>query len=303
MIIFWYNDFEERRVAVEDKKWLVQKEMSLLDFLIQYSGLNKKTIKQSISAGKVAVDGKYIRQANSLVSIGSEIKLEKIVPKTHLPFDILYEDDELIAINKPSGLLSVKAGLENEKTAYRMVGEYLKKQRSTHKVFVVHRLDKDTSGVLLFAKNYQIQQELQNNWNSLVKIRGYLALVEGWFAQTEGTLKNYLSENKGQIVYVSNSKSGKLAITHYRVLEKKGPNSLLEIFLDTGRKNQIRVQMAHIHHPLVGDKKYNPHPEKSRLCLHAHMLVFQHPKTHQEIRINAPIPDFLLKSGQEKQYK
>ena len=275
----------------------VKKEDTLLSFLIQYSGLNKNACKDLIGKGNVSVNGEMMRKANHLLSIGDTIQIgeAKASPKQTGPFEILYEDDELIAIDKPSGLLSMAAGSEKEKTAYHLVREYLVKKDRQARVFIVHRLDKDTSGVLLFAKNEKIKNTLQDNWNDIMKVRGYIALVDGHMAKESGCLKHYLSESKTQHVYVSNQKEGKLAITNYKVIKNMPDCALLEINLETGRKNQIRVQMAHIGHPLVGDKKYNPQPQRGRLCLHAHKIVFTDPRNQKEVCIEAKIPQFVGK--------
>lgn len=277
--------------------FVVKKEDNLLSFLLQYSGLNKNTCKDLIGKGLVSVNGEMVRKGNTLLTMGDQVHLgdTQIKPKENAPFEILYEDEDLIAIDKPSGLLTMSGGNEKEKTAYHMVREYLKKQDHKAMVFIVHRLDKDTSGVLVFAKNEKMKNMLQDNWNDLMKVRGYIALVDGHMEKESGQLRHYLSESKTQHVYVSNSQEGKLAITNYKVLKNMPSQALLEINLETGRKNQIRVQMAHIHHPLVGDRKYNPNSQKGRLCLHAHKLVFTDPRNQKEIIIEAKIPQFISK--------
>lgn len=282
------------RVVLMVKSWQVQNADTLFDFLLRYSGISKKALKAFIKSGQVMVNDEICRQSNSELKVGDVIVLAPEKPKqSDLPFEILYEDDDLIAINKPAGLLSMASDSEKEKTAYHLVRSYLKSKDSKAMVFVVHRLDRDTSGVLLFAKNERIKRQLQDHWNELVKVRGYQALVEGKFKQDHGTLKHYLSESKTQQVYVSNAKTGKLAITHYRVLETYKDTSLLEIELATGRKNQIRVQMAHIGHPLVGDRKYNPKGiRNSRLCLHAHRLVIHDFRCDKDLEICAGAPNF-----------
>jgi len=277
--------------------FVVKKEDNLLSFLLQYSGLNKNTCKDLIGKGLVSVNGEMVRKGNTLLTMGDQVHLgdTQIKPKENAPFEILYEDEDLIAIDKPSGLLTMSGGNEKEKTAYHMVREYLKKQDHKAMVFIVHRLDKDTSGVLVFAKNEKMKNMLQDNWNDLMKVRGYIALVDGHMEKESGQLRHYLSESKTQHVYVSNPHEGKLAITNYKVLKNMPNQALLEINLETGRKNQIRVQMAHIHHPLVGDRKYNPNSQKGRLCLHAHKLVFTDPRNQKEIIIEAKIPQFISK--------
>lgn len=277
-----------------EKQWRVQKEETLFNFLLQYSGISKKALREMIKNGAFMVNEKMCRQGNSEVKVGDVIVLnQRQERKADVPFEILYEDDELIAINKPAGLLSIASESEKEKTAFHLVRTYLKNKDPRAMVFVVHRLDRETSGVLLFAKNERIKRQLQEKWNDLVKVRGYIALVEGKMSHESGTLKHYLSESKTQQVYVSNIQNGKLAITHYRVLNTHKDTSLLEIELSTGRKNQIRVQMAHIGHPLVGDRKYNSHYcGNSRLCLHAYRLVIRDFRSGKDLEIVARTPNF-----------
>lgn len=185
--------------------------------------------------------------------------------------DIIYEDKELLVINKPSGLLTIATEKEKFSTLYHEAREYVKKQNPKNKIFIVHRLDKDTSGIVVFAKNEKLKKELQNHWNAFAFKREYLAIVEGNMQKNTDTLKSYLIENKMHQVYSSNR--GDLAITHYEVLAKTKSYSLLKITIDTGRKNQIRVQLSELGYPIVGDKKYgctkNP---MGRMGLHASRL-------------------------------
>ena len=161
---------------------------------------------------------------------------------------------------------------------------------------MIHRLDKDTSGVLMFAKNEKIKNKLQNNWNKIVYKRGYLAIIEGRLKEKSGTIKNYLDESKTQMVYITNNKKGKLAITNFRVLKETKYNSLVEIFLDTGRKNQIRVHMQSLGHSIIGDKKYGAttNPIK-RMALHSHVFAFIHPDTKKKMIFEAKYPEEFKK--------
>ena len=279
------------------KEFVVKKSDTLLAFLIQYSGLNKNACKDLIGKGLISVNGEMQRKASFILEVDDQVLISdsKVEKKSDAPFEILYEDDELIAIDKPSGLLSMASDNEKEKTAYHLVREYLIRKNRNTRIFIVHRLDRDTSGVLIFSKTEEMKRLLQDSWNDLMKVRGYIALVDGHMEKESGKLKHYLSESKTQHVYVSNPKDGKLAITNYKVLKNMPNCALVELNLETGRKNQIRVQMAHISHPLVGDKKYNPRPQSGRLCLLAHKVVFEHPKTHKEMIIEAKIPQFLNK--------
>ena len=269
---------------------IVKKEMCLLDFLLQ--SYNRKNAKNLLKYQQVYVNSKPIARFDHPLKVNDVVEIKK---KETTPLDIIYEDQDLIVINKPSGLLSMSDGKEKEKTAYHWVSEYLKKQDKRNKVFIVHRLDRETSGVLMFCKNEKIRDLLQNQWNDLVFERGYMAVVEGQMKKQQGTLKNQLAQSKSQVVYVTNEDKGKLAITHYRVLKQNHYASLLEIHLDTGRKNQIRVQLSHIGHPIVGDKKYGAKTNTfQRLALHAHQFGFLHPYTHQKYLFEAKTPFSLM---------
>ena len=203
--------------------------------------------------------------------------------------NILYEDKYLIVIEKPSGLLTIGTIKEKENTLYKKVSDYVKKQHKSNKIFIVHRLDKDTSGIILFAKNEEVKRKLQRDWDKT--IRKYIALVEGNVTKN-GIIKNYLGETKTLKTFITNNKNlGKLAITKYYVLKNTKEYSLLNIEILTGRKNQIRVHMESINHSIVGDKKYGSKKNPiRRLCLHANYLEFIHPVTNKKIIINTNYP-------------
>ena len=253
--------------------------------------LSNKTIKNYIKNGMVTVNNKIITNSSFLLHDGYKIEIsynKRIIPEYNL--DILYEDNYLIAINKPSGLLSISNDKEKEITAYRMVSDYIKKNNKNKYIFVVHRLDQDTSGILMFCKNENIRDKMQDNWNTIVKKRGYIAIVDGKLSGN-GTIHSYLLENKQQFVYSSKNNQGKEAITHYSVLKSNNNYSLVQVFIDTGRRNQIRVHLSEKGYPIVGDKKYKckTNPIK-RLCLHANILEFIHPVTKKLIHIESDIP-------------
>lgn len=203
--------------------------------------------------------------------------------------NILYEDKYLIVIEKPSGLLTIGTIKERENTLYKKVSDYVKKQHKSNKIFIVHRLYKDTSGIILFAKNEEVKRKLQRDWDKT--IRKYIALVEGNVTKN-GIIKNYLGETKTLKTFITNNKNlGKLAITKYYVLKNAKEYSLLNIEILTGRKNQIRVHMESINHSIVGDKKYGSKKNPiRRLCLHANYLEFIHPITNKKIIINSNYP-------------
>lgn len=204
--------------------------------------------------------------------------------------DIKFEDNYIIIVNKKSGLLTIANNKEHVNTLYREVYDYLKQKNKNNKVFIVHRLDKDTSGLVLFAKSENIKHKLQDNWE-YVK-RYYYAIVNGIVERKEDTLKSYLKETKTLLVYSSNDKkNGKLAITNYERLKYNDKYSLLKIDIKTGRKNQIRVQLNDIGHSIVGDKKYSNIKNKvNRLYLHAYYLEFIHPITNELIKVETHYP-------------
>ena len=211
--------------------------------------------------------------------------------------DILFEDKNIIVVNKPEHLLTVATEKEREQTLFHKVAEYEKKKHKSNKIFIVHRLDKDTSGIVIFAKNIKVKSLLQNNWDELVKTREYLAIVEGIPNEKKQTIKTWLKENKNLITYSSNRPSdGKLAITKYEVIENDEKYSLLKIHILTGRKNQIRVHMKEIGHPIVGDNKYgNKNKKFKRMMLHANKLEIIHPITKKILVLETSVPKTFYK--------
>jgi 23S rRNA pseudouridine1911/1915/1917 synthase len=208
--------------------------------------------------------------------------------------DIIYEDKELLVINKPSGLLTIATEKEHLHTLYHEAREYVKKQNPKNKIFIVHRLDKDTSGVVVFAKNEKLKHALQNNWDDLVGLREYYAVLCGTPKKSKGEIKSYLKESKTLHVY--SAKEGKLAITNYEIVKKNKEYSLAKINILTGRKNQIRVAMSDIGNPIVGDKKYNAKKNPfRRVCLHASKLVLTHPTTKKEYTFICEYPKIFDK--------
>lgn len=205
--------------------------------------------------------------------------------------DIIYEDKEIIVVNKPAHLLTISTSEEKIKTLYHKVYEYVHKKHKSNRVFIVHRLDKDTSGLVLFAKNPHIKEQLQSIWNDETTIREYLAIVEKSVNQKRGTIREYLKETSTLHTIKTSPKMGKLAITNYEVINKTKNYSVLKITIETGRKNQIRVAMQGMNHPIIGDKKYGSAKNPlRRMCLHAHRLEFIHPLTHKKMEFVAKIP-------------
>ena len=206
--------------------------------------------------------------------------------------DIIYEDKDIIVVNKPAGLLTVSTEKEKERTLFKEVSEYVKKSNPKIKVFIIHRLDRDTSGIVIFAKNQNIKYMYQNSWDKLVLKRGYVAVVQGVLKEKKGRIKNYLKETKTLMVYsVNNKNEGKLAITDYSVVKENSCYSMLDIDIKTGRKNQIRVHMKDLGTPILGDKKYgNKKTPFNRLFLHANQLIIINPKNNKKIEFVSDIP-------------
>ena len=217
--------------------------------------------------------------------------------------DILYEDDCIIVADKPSGLLTMSTGKEGEITAYSILTDYVRSARGGRntrdkgRIFIVHRLDRDTSGVIVFAKDEQTKHALQDDWNETILERKYIAAVEGTPEYEEGTVASYLKDNPKSMKVSSSwtDNGGKYSVTHFKVLRSSGQYSLVEFELETGRKNQIRVHASVIGNPVAGDRKYGSASNPlHRLCLHASTLVFHHPRTGQLLRFDTGIPkDFM----------
>ena len=207
--------------------------------------------------------------------------------------NIIYEDKELLVIDKPSGQYTIGTEKDKFNSLYHEVREYIRKKNQ--KVFIVNRLDKDTSGIVVFAKNETLKSALQNNWNNITK-RYYYAIVEGKVSKKEDTLKNYLEESKTLQVYVTNKiNNAKQAITHYKVINELSRYTLLDIDIKTGRKNQIRCQLDYIGHPIVGDKKYSSKVNPiGRLGVHAYKLILTHPRTKKTYEFESKIPKLFL---------
>lgn len=282
------------------KEFKVHEDCLLLDFLLaKYPKLSRNAVKSLLSNHHVSVDGAPVSQYNLQLTKEDTVIVSKlrISKKTRANLPIIYEDDELIAINKPSGVLSIASDREKARTAYRMVNDYVQQKNKHNRIYVIHRLDEDTSGVLVFAKNPRIKETLQKNWNDIVKKRGYFAVVEGEMEKAEDTYIDYLKENSLNLMYVTNDKkNGKKCITNYKVIKYNKKYSLLDINIETGRKNQIRVQLGHRNHHVIGDDKYGePSNPLKRLGLHAYELAFIHPISQKMMLFKAPMPEEFKK--------
>ncbi|WP_243721503.1 RluA family pseudouridine synthase [Macrococcus bovicus] len=281
------------------EQWTVKEENELLKFLFErMADRSKKSVRAILARGQVFVNDQSTSQFNEILKPGDIVAIRLDAPNKKVSLrgvKILHEDADLIVIDKEAGLLSIATHNEKDRTAYHILSEYVKQAHPRNRIFVVHRLDRETSGVMVYAKNPKAQQILQNNWKRLVTERTYLALVEGRVTEN-GTITSFLSEdNTLKMRSSQNAKHGKKATTHYTVFKTSRKQTLLKVNLDTGRKNQIRIHMQELGHPIVGDKKYGAttHPFR-RLGLHAHILAFTHPITHQPLHFQSPVPPIFM---------
>ena len=279
----------------------VAKNTELMKFLLErLPHKNRDNIKSYLRCKQVVVDAKIVTQYNHPLAPGQQVEVTgDRIPKErqYRGMSIVFEDQHLIVIDKHAGMLSMATDKEKEKTAYGMVSVHVKKADPSNKIFIVHRLDRETSGLMVFAKSEKIQQLLQEAWQTDVTERTYLAIIEGELKEKEGTVTSWLTESKSLMVYSSpHPGKGDKAVTHYRTIKTNGTYSLLAIDPETGRKNQIRVHMKDLGHSIVGDKKYgstvNP---VGRMCLHARVLEFIHPVTREKLRFETGIPQKFLR--------
>ena len=283
-------------------KYIVKEDSELLNYLyIIMKDISKKKIKSLLKYKNIIVNNKEVTKFDYKLKKGDLIYIKEY--KGHKVennnIDIIYEDKDIIVVNKKSGLLTIATDKEKEITLYRYVSDYVKMINKKNNIYIIHRLDKDTSGIVMFAKNEKIKKLYQDNWNDLVMVRSYIAIVEGNLEKKEDTIKSYLKENKNNLVYSTKDKNGKIAITNYKVLKENSEYSMLQVIIETGRKNQIRVHMKDIKHPIIGDKKYGSKNNSiNRLGLHANKLVVINPLTKKEMVFETNIPrkfKYLLK--------
>ena len=272
-------------------KLKVNKNGELLDYLYNNLDMPKKKIKQYLTHGAIFVNNVKIRQYNYPIINGMEIVINTDSKnKKVLPFEVLFEDDNIIVVNKPAGLLTIATAKEKEKTLYHIVSDYLKSKDRNARVFIVHRLDKETSGVLVLAKNEKIKKQLQENWNEYVSLREYVAVVHGHLKEQEKKIIQNLKETKTNLVYVTKHNDGKEAITNYKVIKESSKYSLVSINIETGRKNQIRVAFSSLGNPIVGDNKYGIRDKENRLYLHANRLKMYYPVIKKDILFETANP-------------
>ncbi len=257
-------------------------------------GMSRNRAKALITNRVVLVNNAITTHPLAELKPGDVVQLDRSKNKKAFhskELDIVFEDPYMLVIDKQPGLLSMSNN-SRQQTVQNVLNRYLEKGGGRNTSHLVHRLDRDTSGLMVYAKDVQTQQSLINGWQELVTDRRYLALVEGEFEQPRGRVQSWLTEDKKFITHSSPvDNGGKFAVTHYNVLASSNGYSLVECELETGRKNQIRVHMADLGHPVVGDHKYGSNQDPMRrLGLHAYMLCFTHPVTGKHLRFETPVP-------------
>ena len=283
------------RAAAKYTTYRVSEPGELMEFLMKkMAGISRTRVKALLTNRVVLVDNTIQTLYNYPLQPGMcvQISREKHKHEFHHPMlKILYEDAYIIVVEKKEGLLSVATERQKERTAQHILNEYVKRIHKGNRIYVVHRLDRETSGIMMYAKDEKTQHTLRDNWHDLVRDRRYVTIVQGEMEQDEGTVCSWLTDRK---LYVSSSPTddgGKYSVTHYHTIKRANGFSLLELQLETGRKNQIRVHMQSLGHPVVGDERYgcemNP---LERLALHAFKLCFYHPVTHEWMEFENPYP-------------
>lgn len=290
------NDYFNHKNALKFVDYPVREAMELMPFLMKYVGGSRTKIKQLLSQRMVYVDKKITTQFNEPLKPGQLVQIanrKQIHDFRNRFVKIVYEDAFIIVVEKASGILTnSQPGASRTQTVKDILDEYVKRKNRTFSVHTVHRLDLGTSGLLLFAKRRDIQQIFTDNWKNIVTDRRYVALCEGDMEQDKGIVTSWLNENKMFVVYSSTQDNGgKRATTNYRTLKRKNGYSLVELKLDTGRKNQIRVHMQDLKHPVAGDMKYGAQTDPAgRICLHAFRLEFTHPITGERLKFETEYP-------------
>ena len=274
----------------------VEQPAPLLDWLLQHvHHLSRSKVKATLQGRGIRVDGKVVTQFDYPLKAGQKVTVSRTKQNNSIfknrYVKIVYEDQYLVVIEKNVGVLSMAAG-HSSLNVKAILDDYFKQTRQKCTAHVVHRLDRDTSGLMVYAKDKRTELLLEEDWHNIVYDRRYVAVVSGEMRETDGVIANWLKDNKAYFTYSSPvDNGGKYAVTHFHVLERSPHYSLVEYRLDTGRKNQIRVHSADMGHPVCGDVKYgNGDDIIGRLCLHAYILCFYHPITHRQMEFAMPIP-------------
>lgn len=276
-------------------EYIVGADAPLLEWLLaNLKGMSRNKIKDILQGHGIKVNGKTVTQYDYPLLKGQRVSVSK--SKKNDTFksryvNLVYEDQYLVVIEKKPGILSMAAG-HKSLNVKSVLDDYFRRTRQRCTAHVVHRLDRDTSGLMVYAKDMQTEQLLEDEWHNIVYDRRYVAVVSGEMMEDEGTVANWLKDNSAYVTYSSPvDNGGKYAVTHFHVLDRTTEHSLVEYKLETGRKNQIRVHSADMGHPVCGDVKYgNGDDPIHRLCLHAYMLCFFHPITRRRMEFETPVP-------------
>lgn len=276
-------------------------ESGLLDYILSAMPDRKRTtVKDYLKYRQVMVNGTVTTKFDFPLNPGDLVRVNtsrEFQTLRNSRLQIVYEDDDIIVVNKGYGLLSVSTDKVKDGTAYSILRDYVKRVDPRNKLFIIHRLDQHTSGLMMFAKNIKAKYAMQHNWNNMVLERRYVAVVEGKIEQSSGMVHSYLAENSQHQVYsTDNPDEGQEALTHYKLLQSGNGYSLVELQLETGRKNQIRVHMKDLGHPIAGDRKYGAKTSPiHRLALHALTLRFVHPVTRKDMNFSTAMPASFAK--------
>ena len=293
------SDYFDRKATTKFVDYLVRENDELMSFLSKHVGGSRTKIKQLLSQRMVYVDKKITTQYNAPLKAGQLVQIADRKQKHDFRSQwvkIVYEDAFIIVVEKKNGILTnTQPGIRST-TVKDILDEYVKRKSRSFSVHTVHRLDRETSGLLVFAKRRDIQKIFTDNWKEIVHDRRYIAVCEGSMEKDAGTVTSWLMENKMFVVYSSaEDNGGQRAVTNYRTLKRKNGYSLVELKLDTGRKNQIRVHMQDLQHPVAGDFKYGAKTDPvGRICLHAFRLEFIHPITHEHLKFETEYPKAFM---------
>ena len=277
-------------------RYTVERPQELLAFLLEnLKGQSRNKVKQTLQGRGIRVDGKTVTQFDFALEPGMRVDVSRTKRNNLLLRNryvkLIYEDKWLVVVEKNVGILSMAAG-HKSLNVKAVLDDYFRKTRQACTAHVVHRLDRDTSGLLIYAKDMETEQMLERSWHETVYDRRYIAVLSGEMEQDEGTVSSWLKDNAAYYTYSSPvDNGGKYAVTHFFTLDRTTEHSLVEFKLETGRKNQIRVHAADLGHPVCGDTKYgNGDNPIGRLCLHAFLLCFVHPRTHEQLEFETPVP-------------
>lgn len=288
------------------RSYRVEEETTLLPFLFSVLGnLSRTEVKSMLKYRHVAIQGKAVTQFDTPLEPGDTVQVNfgrSFYKFSNPQMRIMYEDDWIIVIEKASGLLSVANDSSKDRNAFRIVGDYVRHCNPDARLYVCHRLDQFTSGILIFSKNEELTREMRSNWDFYVKERRYMCVTENIPAVKEDTIESYLVQNsRMQMFSTDNDEEGSRAVTHYRVIQSRGRYALVDVEIFTGKKNQIRVHMSEIGCPIAGDMKYGAETNPGRrLMLHNYRLAFIHPVTGELMRFSLSTPSMFRKLTSDK---